>query len=708
LYKFNFVFPNYNQFIFSGDFVRPITIESAIKHYIYPFVLNEHGIVVDPTTVIKIPYWSLVLLVSHITSLNIAYWLLIVITQVLSGLLISTSARILFSPNEKTAYYLIPLIPSIFAIFSYPINYRPYWLFLPFLPGLLQCLFLILIGYLAVLQIHIVMFILITLISVLFITILLETKRWKIIKNGLAITKNGLAITFWFSLPFLVSIIPIMMLSNGQPPSPSYIYTYTVLKFMSTKANFINALVFSVGFWEKVVYTTLDKLITLLIVAFILILYSFITKKKPFLLSIFLIFVISISFQLGINNPLYKLLANPNSPLAWILRDPFKVSLISLGLFTTIFTFTLRHLSVRIVPKNRKILTTSFILTLVILSLAVWSPTTKTSEIIRPSTIPEEYFTAINYLNEKTEGPLLFLPIAGKGYTWADNPYLEGSVLAKSYQGSYIDYTITSGREAKELINYATSTENLKVLSLVTSGIVIDTSIKGTNSCYDKMALHIISNYSKKLVKLGDYLYFLPNEGYSCFKIVREPLYLIASTDYTYIGSLDEFLTTSQDVIFFDKLKWALIDTGGITLFSNVANPSMAWSLGYTYDPLHGAWHYYLEKIGIENWQSDYGKGLVFTWAASKLKENPTPDKNDLINQWIFNSLTDLNQWKNYTSENQFGALHSITLENNTLKTELWNATWGWKNINSPLTPAEYGDWYRWQLQRPQSTHKDY
>jgi hypothetical protein len=321
---------------------------------------------------------------------------------------------------------------------------------------------------------------------------------------------------------------------------------------MSSKASFVNAFTFSIGFWEKVVYTNLDKLITLLIVSFVVMSYSLIKKKESFTLSFFLVFVIFLSFQLGINNPIYKSLADPSNQYAWVLRDPFKISLVSLGLFTTIFTFMIKHLSINVTP-NRKI-ATSIIMVLVIFSAAVWSPATKTSEILQPSTIPKEYFTAINYLNENTDGPLLFLPIEGKGYTWADNPNLQGSFLARSYQGSFIDYTLTS-KEVKELLIYAASTKNLEVLFLITSGIVIDTSIEGRGSCFDEMAHYILSNCTEDVVKLGDYLYFLPNEEYSRFRIIGDPLYLMASTDYMYLGSFGEFLRMGQGVVFFRQFR---------------------------------------------------------------------------------------------------------------------------------------------------------
>ena len=405
LFKFNFVFPSSEQFIFSGDFIRPITQKSAIDYYLYPLLLNEHGTFIDPTAILRVPYWSLILLLSNFISLNVTYWLVIIVTQLFSGLLISTSARTLFSPKRFWSYYILPLIPSIFVIFAYPINYRPYWLFLPLLPGLIQWvliilyqtntnhqlslrnkILLVLLGYLASLQVHNIFFIEITLASVFFVILLLKKQKFVMVKNYLKIA-------FWVSFPFLLFMIPTFLVTlNGQILSPSYIYSYSVLDFMSSNSNFVNAFVFSIGFWEKVFYTNFDKLITMLLVSSIVVFSFLVKKRKPFLLSVLMVFVISISFQLGINNPLYRLLADPSNQLSWLIRDPFKISLVSLGLFITIFTFTIHHFSLNITSKVMKRIVVSLIIVLVVLTIIVWSPSTKTSEILRPSTIPNEYY----------------------------------------------------------------------------------------------------------------------------------------------------------------------------------------------------------------------------------------------------------------------------------------------------------------------------
>jgi len=50
-------------------------------------------------------------------------------------------------------------------------------------------------------------------------------------------------------------------------------------------------------------------------------------------------------------------------------------------------------------------------------------------------------------------------------------------------------------------------------------------------------------------------------------------------------------------------------------LFSYRHNPAQTWSKAWTTDPLHADWHPYLSTFGIENWQTDFGLGLVFTTA---------------------------------------------------------------------------------------------
>lgn len=68
-----------------------------------------------------------------------------------------------------------------------------------------------------------------------------------------------------------------------------------------------------------------------------------------------------------------------------------------------------------------------------------------------------------------------------------------------------------------------------------------------------------------------------------------------------------------------------------------------------------------------------------------------------LEHSWDFTNPADIQEWQNTTPPNQFRADQTLTLDNGALKAELWNSTWGWKQINSPLLPAQYGSTYQIQ-----------
>ncbi|NJE06991.1 hypothetical protein E3E31_00265 [Thermococcus sp. M39] len=127
-------------------------------------------------------------------------------------------------------------------------------------------------------------------------------------------------------------------------------------------------------------------------------------------------------------------------------------------------------------------------------------------------------------------------------------------------------------------------------------------------------------------------------------------------------------------------------------------SPAEMWSKAATNDPLHGDWHPYLKNLGMENWQFDYGKGLVFTWALREIPKDLTPKSSDLIAFWNFSNKKEFNDWKNMTPEKQFNAIQELKLDNNSLQVLLWNSTWGWKTIKSPLIEVEPEHVYRFEL----------
>jgi hypothetical protein len=69
-------------------------------------------------------------------------------------------------------------------------------------------------------------------------------------------------------------------------------------------------------------------------------------------------------------------------------------------------------------------------------------------------------------------------------------------------------------------------------------------------------------------------------------------------------------------------------------------NPALVWSIGGTNDPAQGGFHKYLDKFQMSNSELDYGEGLVFTWAADKLKipfKTPADSNYDIYIRYLEN-----------------------------------------------------------------------
>ena len=76
---------------------------------------------------------------------------------------------------------------------------------------------------------------------------------------------------------------------------------------------------------------------------------------------------------------------------------------------------------------------------------------------------------------------------------------------------------------------------------------------------------------------------------------------------------------------------------------TNHYEPSVTWSKAGSMDPLHGEFHPVLKESGIDNWDFDYGRGLVITDAiGANLSipieiENPDTDakREDTFNLFM-------------------------------------------------------------------------
>lgn len=722
LYKFNFIFPiNENEFIFSGDFVRPITVDSAVEFYLQPFFVNEDTESVDAAAPIRIAYWGFILLFSYFAPINVVYWMLIIATHVGGSALILLSFKKILNKRNLhwMAYYSLPFIPAVFFLLSYPVNYRPYWLFLPLLPAILyfvltlhfrlestasnlktkQKVALIFLGYVSILQPH--LFVIITAGLVLYsigVVILAKTSNKSAL--GASLFRSS-RLMLWFSVPAIVILLPLGLLQSlyDIEISPSYSYNLEVLKSTSKNSNLPNSLAFSNGFWEKVVFSEQEKAITIFMALAVITFAGILSRRKSertFFVPAIAIFGILITFELGYNNPVYRVFADPNFSFSWLFRDPFKISLAALGFFLFLFSLLIMNLTKGRAVEYRRLrgIALRILIVPLIVFASLWSPLQKTSGILQPSSIPEEYFEASRQLNAGSQGPVLFLPDAGTSYEWAANKNLQSSFLSMTYKDESLGPTITTNPHMREFIEYSLQTGNTEALDLVAAGVVVDSSIVTTN--YNDT----INKYLGSGEKLGNYLRLIKNEDYQRFSVHSDdPVYLVHSTDYKYLSSVN--LKEDRPIVFFDHIYEASTKAEGARILqvrSSYGDASNNWINGYAHDPLHGAWHKYLNDRGIENWQSDYGGGIVFTWSPPQIRNSLQLIDENLVQRWDFSSASQIDEWKSTTPQKQSGAVQEVKWEDESMKSILWNSTKGWKLIRSPLISVQANDLYRFSM----------
>jgi hypothetical protein len=130
-------------------------------------------------------------------------------------------------------------------------------------------------------------------------------------------------------------------------------------------------------------------------------------------------------------------------------------------------------------------------------------------------------------------------------------------------------------------------------------------------------------------------------------------------------------------VIVDDKedLRFYLRDNDSVVVapFISTRNhsPSKVWSVAGTDDPLHGPFHSYLEFFRINNTDTDYNKGLVFTW-----------NKDRLDIPLEVNDRTDYHLFVRYL-ENERGGEMKVSLNGRTVSvfTESSENKFVWKDI---------------------------
>jgi len=556
-------------------------------------------------------------------------------------------------------------------------------------------------------------------------------------------------INFYWIFPFAA-----LMVLKGEPATPTYVTTYEIVSLLSSHGSILN-IIRLVKFWalpdltlHTLSYYNIDHVLYILwlvsSITFAILSFSallFYKKDDRLVVCFSLIAILSVAIAMGLNNP-YYVYAFHLGKFVWIFYNPERfLYLLSLA-YAFLMSYSLSKILNKIMGSSilkglRYVLVSAFVILLlfeIVIFVHPYINLDKRKQIF----IPEDLTGKLELENARKilraeKARILVIPqdtivkpAWSNYYRYFSPPSFYRYLMTPGVmpQGNYkvtYEYFIERKNNIKHLSSYLR--EFFKITHIV--------YVQG-NSKNDKLVARILNNntvivHQDKILKIirvsstSVNCIFIPRiifltpdfdpRAYSALyypviEDVRNIDNIIVPLSVSDIapsiscnhstGNYVNFLflvETLDDVLLTYALKTKdvqLIRLAGTVIHHN---PSKEWSKASTSDPPFAAWHSYLEKFGIENWQSDYGYGLVFTWAAKNCPKSVHPSYKDLIKEWKFDSEKDLEYWKDYTPEKQFNSLQEILLDEKeeALKVVLYNSTWGWKTIRSPLIPVKVG-----------------
>jgi hypothetical protein len=486
------------------------------------------------------------------------------------------------------------------------------------------------------------------------------------------------SIIFFYSLVNMYWIYPFTLSSQIRTPNPPFELTTESLELLSRESNFLNSTRI-MGYWlnsdvEKPDHQLLFSLWLFSSFVIPIVAFSALFLKKSIKYALFFssVALVVILLSMGTQSPFdyYKLaLSIPIlSKFVWVFRDADKWSF----LIAFAYSFLTGLVSYKILiligrrknTINKKSLVAGVFIFLLIGSIFLSSYPFYRARMdpLEPVLLPSEFDKLNAYLSTINTDKVYFMPYPLKETEWDRRGVVQNIYGAHSIKptiDSSQDYSIPSN-----YYNYVVSTimenrsKNISNLinPLGTSYVVYHNDTwNNLQDSYDTKRIDLL----KKLYFLGD-LKNVNNIGfYKIFKtsnnnssdVVREVN--IPYTNIAALGGLDilaslnvvpSFNSLQSSILFLDdihiknthsfmkgfnelildrsasedELALSFIDDKYLiapfyNTFSN--DPSHVWSNARARDPIHADFHPYLKDLGIENWDFDYGKGLVETQA---------------------------------------------------------------------------------------------
>jgi hypothetical protein len=478
---------------------------------------------------------------------------------------------------------------------------------------------------------------------------------------------------------FLVNmywIYPYILASQTQVLTPNYELTEEILEILSRESNFFNTFRI-LAYWliSDVVppdNSTSYFLWTWASLVIPITAFSALFLRKSIKYALFFsgIALTAIFLAMGSQSPFdyYELvLGYPAlSRFAWLLRDSDKWSfaiLFAYSFLVGMVSYKVFSIASKEKHYNKKkiLISCSFILLLLGSILVTSYPFYKTRmDPLKPVILPDEFHKLNGYLSKISNDKIFFIPYPLYETEWDKvgrvGPIYQAHSIKPSIQAT--EYNFAASNYYNFLANSILENRSRNISNLIyplgTSYVIFhnDTWSKNIDS-YDPRNINLLKKLYlldlKNISNIGFYKVFKTSNDDKNYPVGQVN---IPSQNIAILGGLDtlnslntisSFNTLNSSAFFLDDMRTkntnvsksldALIldrsssddefsfyfidDKYIIAPFDATIrhDPGELWSRSRARDPTHAEFHPYLEKLGIENWEFDYGKGLVITKA---------------------------------------------------------------------------------------------
>jgi len=166
-------------------------------------------------------------------------------------------------------------------------------------------------------------------------------------------------------------------------------------------------------------------------------------------------------------------------------------------------------------------------------------------------------------------------------------------------------------------------------------------------------------------------------------------------SDHT-VADLDRLFAYSQYVIMGEGYPYNLLLTQSTVSepFLYTAYYGSTWYNVVAYSASNYEMIEFLNKYGLDNWDLDFEKGLVYTNVTAYVPPGFSFPDDAIVAYYDLTQPQTAEEWQEINDEEQYGARQELLWSKDGLEVLLLNSTLGWKTVSSPEIPVHYNSTY--------------